>query len=103
MPLISQSLAVQKLKYKHYKQYLDGWFRIYDEIQRKSLITAYPPGSKRILRMTDYEYQQQEIKWQNKLRSNNIKYYLDVNGQLIDCIKYHLPQSFTSVMCIYQW
>ena len=101
MARLSYSLTVQKLRYKHYKEYIDGWFEIHDERQRKRLIEGNISGNKRIVVFSDHEYHNQIQIWRHKLRDNDIRRYLDVNSQITECIKRYLPKSFTRVNTVY--
>ena len=90
-------MEIQKIKYKHYKEYIDGWFEQFDHTQRRRMIGGNLVGNKRILAMNDYQYNQQMEKWRHKASSNHIQKYLDINSQIKECIDKYMPRSFTIV------
>lgn len=90
MPLVSVaiSLNVQQLKYRYYRDYVDGWFEYYDEKARLRFEAQH-----KLHHMNDKEYKNKTKVWENLISDNSVKNYLTANAQLLQIIKY-LPVSF---------
>ena len=90
MPLVSVSISlnVQQLKYRHYRDYVNGWFEYYDEKARIRF-----GGQQTLHHMNDKQYKTKIKLWEKLISDNSVKNYLTANAQLLQIIKY-LPISF---------
>ena len=95
MVKVVQSLNVQQLKYRHYREYVQGWFDIYNEDQRNKFDRN--ENKPCILsKMTNKKYNKKRVSWEKQIKENTPNKFYNVNQSITSIIK-DIPKAFKKV------
>eukprot|EP01084_Bolivina_argentea_P167018 289939_1 len=97
------TLDLYKIRYKHFSDYINGWFEIYDQKQREKIIynddTFEFEFKKPYCHMQNYinkqDYETQKKKWDELVNKNSDK-YTQILQQIINFFN-KFPQSFKEI------